>query len=944
MEAWNLDYEECIRLVHNEWTEPVSGSATVRMIRKLSRARNCMCLWSISKRKEWNKKWSDFDDNLVEGLHEIETKGVTRTFTTAFASQVEYAKVSAKYWKQRAKMKWNTKGDTCSKYFFNWVKGRAGRNYIAGIKMDNGEWNFDGESIKGLFVQFYSRLFQEGANQINFEEYRPTVKDLFSINKEFLSPDDRDALDIRFTPKEVRTAVFQLGPLKSPGPDGIPAIFFHKCWHFIKHDAVGTVLAILNGNSSPEFLNKTFLVLIPKSSAPETVDNFRPISLCNVIMKVITRCITNRLKKYMGKLVGDFQNAFVPGRNISDNILITNEILHKISSSRSGRMGRMAFKADMSKAYDRLDWNFIRGNSKSCESLDKVIKDYCHASGQVRKRLSSWNCILLSPAGRLALISSVLSSLSVYFLSVFKIPVSVTKRLDAILSHFWWAGHKKSPSISWCSRLFLSQSKRNGGLGIRRMKEFNQALLAKIGWRMITHPNSILCKSIGAKYGLRWCDGDLLFNDGKSNSSWGWKGIVWGLQLIKPLLAWNFSPSSDLGVWNSKWVHGTVPRPRCVELLTDSPNLCNLRIKDLICERKRWDHRLVSMSFDETSIKNILAIPIRCSDGSDTFYWSASSSGNYSVKIGYHIALQNHWNSSASPKDRSRVPAAYMGVFQKILWNLPGPKSWIILLWKLLTESLPTGEGFLRRGFDGPFTCVLCDSQETESGTLLPGCFFANAIWADNKIEACLSFLCTFWTIWVVRCRRIFESTECSPIGAIFLYQDSLNLALSAEDGKSGSMAILTLMEEDLTNLRNGEPFPLIQSSVSCSRSHIYVDAAWSKELAAGFGGCILFDNDIVSEFCIKGMAENAEQAEALAIREALKWALSRNILHVNIFSDCLQVLAQILRLSQLKHWTRNTIDDITDLAANFHCVTFAYVPRICNKAAHRIAKRAINL
>ncbi|XP_074288168.1 uncharacterized protein LOC141613333 [Silene latifolia] len=213
MEAWNLDYEECIRLVHNEWTEPVLGSATVRMICKLSRARNCMRLCSISKRKEWNKKWSDFDDNLVEGLHEIETKGVTRTFTTAYASQVEYAKVSAKYWKQRAKMKWNTEGDTCSKYFFNWVKGRADRNYIAGIKIDNGEWNFDSE--------------------------------------EFLSPNDRDALGIRFTPKEVRTAVFQLGPLKSPGPDGIPAIFFHKCWHFIKHDVVGTVLAILKGNSSP---------------------------------------------------------------------------------------------------------------------------------------------------------------------------------------------------------------------------------------------------------------------------------------------------------------------------------------------------------------------------------------------------------------------------------------------------------------------------------------------------------------------------------------------------------------------------------------------------------------------------------------------------------------------------------------------------------------------
>ncbi|XP_074289086.1 uncharacterized protein LOC141614226 [Silene latifolia] len=759
-----------------DWNDifPNSGSITVRMIRKLSRARNFMRISSISKRKEWNKNWSDFDDTLEKGLHEIEIMAVTRTYTTAYASQVEYAKVSAKYWKQRAKIKWNIEGDTCSKYFFNCVKGRAGRNYIVGIKMDNGEWNFDSEDIMRLFVHYYSGLFKEGVNEVSFDEYFPTIKNLFTVNKGFLSPDDSDVLGIHFTPKEVRTAVCHLGPLKSPGPDGIPAILFHKCWHFIKHDVIGIALAILNGNSSPEFLNKTFLVLIPKSSAPETVDQFRPISLCNVIMKSITRCITNRLKKFMGKLVGDFQNVFVPGRNI--------------------------------------------GNSKSCVNLDKVIKDYCHASGQgflvsylgiptdvglsgcnkskreifeftidkVRKRLSSWNCVLLLSAG-----------------------------------------HKKSPSISWCGRLFLSQPKGNGGLGIRRMKEFNQALLAKIGWRMITHLDSILSKSIGAKYGLRWQDGELLFNDGKT---------------------WNISPLCDLSVWNTKWVNGRVPKPLCLELLINPPNLSNLKIKNLISNNSSWDRRFVSMFFDETSVRDILAIPIRCSEGSDKFFWPASSSGNYSVNIGYHIALKNSWNTSATPKDRSRVPTACMGVFQKILWNLPGPKSWIILIWKLLTESLLCREGFLKRGFDGPFTCVLCDSPETETPThLFRDCLFASRVWAgsvlgiraqsgnnlnlqswvcnwlsvlikaDNKQEAYLSFLCTIWTIWVVRCRKVFDNSECSPIGAFLLYWDYLNLALLAEDRKSGSITFQTPLEEDLTNLRNGVLFPLIQGSLNYS-------------------------------------------------------------------------------------------------------------------------------
>ncbi|XP_074304138.1 uncharacterized protein LOC141638692 [Silene latifolia] len=456
---------------------------------------------------------------------------------------------------------------------------------------------------------------------------------------------------------------------------------------------------------------------------------------------------------------------------------------------------------------------------------------------------------------------------------------------------------------------------------------------------MITHPDSILSKSIGTKYGLRWPDDGLLFNNGKSNSSWGWKGIAWGLQLIKPLLAWNISPSSDLSVWNTKWVNGRVPKPRCLELLTDPPNLSNLRIKNIIYNNSCWDRRLMSMFFDETSVKDILAIPIRCSEGSDNIFWSASSSGNYSVKIGYQIALKNSWNTSATPKDLSRVPAACMGVFQKILWNLPGPKSWIIIIWKTITESLSCGEetetpdhlfrdcSFVSRVWAGSVLGIRPQSGDNLNLQSWVCNWLSVLFKTDNKQEACLSFLCTIWTIWVVRCRKVFDNSECSPIGAILLYQDSLKWALLADDKKSGSITFQTPLEEDLTNPRNGVLFPLIQGSFNCSLSHIYVDDAWSKELVAGLGS-----------------AENAEQAETLAIGEALKWALSHNILHVTIFSDCLQVLAQVLKCSQLKHWIRNTVEDVTELAANFHCVSFAYVPRICNKDAHRLAKRATKL
>ncbi|XP_074313525.1 uncharacterized protein LOC141648703 [Silene latifolia] len=296
----------------------------------------------------------------------------------------------------------------------------------------------------------------------------------------------------------------------------------------------------------------------------------------------------------------------------------------------------MAFKADMSKAYDHLDWNFIRGMLVLMRFPPNVIQlimkcittvSYEILVNGVPLRRIYPSCGLrqgdpLSPY--IFVLCTEVLSLNILRMEKDRLIQGIkvipraakvwTKLLRTIVMppvkyyfvKFLVAGHKKSSSISWCSRLFLSQPKGNGGLGIRRMKEFNQALLANIGWRMTTQPDFILSKSIGAKYGLKWQDGDLLFNDGKSNSSWEWKGIVWGLQLIQPLLEVNISPFSDPGVWNTTWVHGTVPKPRYLELLIESPNLSNLKIKDLICNSKCWDHRLLSMSFDETSVIDIL--------------------------------------------------------------------------------------------------------------------------------------------------------------------------------------------------------------------------------------------------------------------------------------------------------------------------------------------------
>lgn len=113
-----------------------------------------------------------------------------------------------------------------------------------------------------------------------------------------------------------------------------------------------------NLHTSLEFLNQTFITLIPKVKNPEYILQFRPISLCNVTYKIISKTMANRLKIVFSEIISSNQSVFVKGRLISDNIIIAHEILRFLKVGKS-RTHYMALKIDMSKAYDRVEWPMV---------------------------------------------------------------------------------------------------------------------------------------------------------------------------------------------------------------------------------------------------------------------------------------------------------------------------------------------------------------------------------------------------------------------------------------------------------------------------------------------------------------------------------------------------------------------------------------------------------
>ena len=117
-----------------------------------------------------------------------------------------------------------------------------------------------------------------------------------------------------------------------------------------------TVLNFLDHGICPPDFNKTHIILIPKVNNPKKVTDYRLVSLCNVVYKIASKTIANRLKKILPSIISDTQSAFVHGRLITDNVLVAFETMYHISQKKGGGVGEMALKLDMSKAYDRVEW------------------------------------------------------------------------------------------------------------------------------------------------------------------------------------------------------------------------------------------------------------------------------------------------------------------------------------------------------------------------------------------------------------------------------------------------------------------------------------------------------------------------------------------------------------------------------------------------------------
>lgn len=205
------------------------------------------------------------------------------------------------------------------------------------------------EAAKGeVAVEFYTNLFKS-SNPPPFSTWFQGMAP--RVNYQLTQP---------VSATEVKEAVFSINPAKAPGPDWMSAFFFQKFWPNIEKQVVMEVQEFFVSGVLPKEWNYTHICLIPKIPDPKTISDLRPISLFSVIYKAVSKIMVRRLKHWMPELVFSTQSAFVSERLISDNITIAHELLHSLQSSYQFASEYMVVKTDMSKAYDRVEWSYLR--------------------------------------------------------------------------------------------------------------------------------------------------------------------------------------------------------------------------------------------------------------------------------------------------------------------------------------------------------------------------------------------------------------------------------------------------------------------------------------------------------------------------------------------------------------------------------------------------------
>ncbi|KAH9709496.1 putative reverse transcriptase/RNA-dependent DNA polymerase [Citrus sinensis] len=563
---------------------------------------------------------------------------------------------------------------------------------------------------------------------------------------------------------------------------------------------------------------------------------------------------------------------------------------------------------------------------------------------KVTSKISSWHHKLFSAGGKEILIKAVAQAVPAYAMSVFKLPKGLCEDIQKEIARFWWGTKKDKHGIHWARWDSMSKAKRRGGLGFRDLPSFNQALVAKQGWRLVRYPNSLMARVMKARYYK-----NSTFWNAKvgSNPSFIWRSILWGSQVIKKGVRWRIGDGKKVLVYKDKWI----PRPATFQPISPKTLPHETVVADLIDSENKWRVDRLEQHFMKEDIEAILKILLPSGKEEDEVLWHFDKKGEYSVKSGYQLALnQNFPNEPESSNSSSRL--------WKIPWMLDLPEKVKIFMWRALKNILPTAENlWKRRSLQEPI-CQRCKLQVETVSHVLIECKAARKIWdlaplivqpskdhnqdffsaiqemwsRSSTAEAELMIVYC-WVIWSARNKFIFEGKK----------SDSRFLAAKADSVLKAYQRV-----SKPGNVHGAKDRGIDQQKWKPPSQNVLklnVDAAVStKAQKVGLGAIVRDAEGKILAVGIKQaqFRERVSLAEAEAIHWGLQVANQISSSSLIVESDCKEVVELLNNTKGSRteiHWI---LSDVRRESKDFKQVQFSFIPRTCNTYAHALAKFAL--
>jgi len=343
--AWRID-DGVNDVIQDSWL----GSAGRNVIHKLSKCAKDLTHWS---KTHCNKLQVDIEHCR---------KYLSRSHTVhGIQDEVHFDKLRKKlnhllvqedmFWRQRAKTHWYRDGDLNTKFFHAAATSKKKVNKILSLETNEGICITDDGGMRFTVKNYFEEFFE------GHESVRSPVINMLN---QVIDNEDNAQLTVPFCREDFKEAMFSMQPDKCPGPDGFNPGFYQHFWSVCSDDIFNECCEWMNEGQFPPSLNSTNTALIPKGTEQKTMKDWRPIALCNVLYKLLSKVLANRLKKILHKCIADSQSAFVPGRSILVNALVAIELVHYMKTKTKGKEKSVALKLDISKAYDRIDWAYLK--------------------------------------------------------------------------------------------------------------------------------------------------------------------------------------------------------------------------------------------------------------------------------------------------------------------------------------------------------------------------------------------------------------------------------------------------------------------------------------------------------------------------------------------------------------------------------------------------------